>query len=965
METSLDSTPLTKVQPAMPPTTPFGFVQKWLPWVLAAVFLLVYILTLGRWVTYQGVPTLSRAAGWDWQLVYDAPLHFLVTYPVRWLPPGWQVIGLNLFSALCSVFTLALLARSVAILPHDRTRDQRQLQRNEFSLLKIPGAWLPPVFAALVCGLQLTFWEHSVISTTEAFDLLLFAYCIRCLLEYRLDGRNSWLYRLAFILGLAMTSNFAMIGFLPAFVMAILWIKGRAFFNVRFLATMTALGLAGLLLFLLLPILNSSSPLTDQSFWQLLKISLGHQKSQLLSFTPFVAFASVISVLFIGIKWPNELGDTSPLGVTLTNLMTHVIHGVFLLFFLYVSFDPPFSPRQVGSGRPLLPVYYLGALSIGYFAGYFLLVFGYADLKPWHRYRQLRKLLNRALVVVVWLAALAVPVGLVVKNLPEIRKNSRPHLARIADTMVKSLPPEGGVVLSDDIYRLYTVQDALNRSGLLDRFILLDSAALQNPAYHKHLRRKYGERWPDQLVTRPLNRNIESWAVANVVGTLSRSQRVFYLQPTFGYYLELFYLVPKNLVYELKSYPPNSIGAPPIPSDIMKQNDAFWRQFISQDLPPLRQPRMRPTAKKGKTQPVERNRTTFAAAAIYSRALTWLGVEAQRGGELDAARDYFAAALELNPDNPSAFISLDYNTLLREGKTESTKPSEGAVERVSLFSGRWDQIMALNGPVDDPNVCQVVAQMFAQGGNFRQAAQNLARIQALNPKAIEPRMLLVGMLVQARLPDKALELIEQIRNEPKEKPMPAGAQMALLQSEAWAHVFKNDLATAEKILHAAEAKYPGDDTPFSTLIEIYFRLQQTSNAVALLERELTRNPGNPTALINYAAIKMQNKEFEAAIPMLDTALKSAPDNAYALLNRAIASLHLGRLDEARRDYEHIISKQSRVPHSIYYGLGEIAWRKKSARTALEHYNNYLKTAPVGPEREEIERRVKRLKDGKF
>ena len=155
METSLDSTVSTQSQSSGRALNPFGFVQRRLPWIVAGVFILVYGLTLGRWVSYQGLSTLARAGGWDWQLAYHAPLHYLLTYPVRWLPAGWQVIAVNAFSMACSVVTLAILARSVAILPHDRTRDQRQLERNEFSLLGIPGAWLPPIFAALVCGLQL------------------------------------------------------------------------------------------------------------------------------------------------------------------------------------------------------------------------------------------------------------------------------------------------------------------------------------------------------------------------------------------------------------------------------------------------------------------------------------------------------------------------------------------------------------------------------------------------------------------------------------------------------------------------------------------------------------------------------------------------------------------------------------------------------------------------------------------
>jgi tetratricopeptide (TPR) repeat protein len=229
---------------------------------------------------------------------------------------------------------------------------------------------------------------------------------------------------------------------------------------------------------------------------------------------------------------------------------------------------------------------------------------------------------------------------------------------------------------------------------------------------------------------------------------------------------------------------------------------------------------------------------------------------------------------------------------------------------------------------------------------------------------LQPRIALVGMLVQAGFPDKALRLIEDIRNEPRKTPMPAHTLMTLIQSEAWAHVYKDDLATAENILRAAETKYPGDDTPFSTLIEIYFRINQKAKAEALLQHELTRNADNASALINSAVIKIQRQEYAPAIEMLDRALKAEPNNAYALINRAISNLQLNRLEEAQRDYELILNKQSKVPHSIYYGLGEIAWRKRLPKTALKHYSEYLKIAPRGTaEYEDIEQRVKKLKAG--
>ena len=99
-----------------------GFVQRRLPWIITGAALLVYILTMSRWISPNGLPALVKAAGWSWQPVFVAPVHFILTYPIRWLPIDAQVIGLNLFAAICAALTLGLLARCVAILPHDRTR---------------------------------------------------------------------------------------------------------------------------------------------------------------------------------------------------------------------------------------------------------------------------------------------------------------------------------------------------------------------------------------------------------------------------------------------------------------------------------------------------------------------------------------------------------------------------------------------------------------------------------------------------------------------------------------------------------------------------------------------------------------------------------------------------------------------------------------------------------------------------
>lgn len=237
----------------METTSERSFVRTVLPWLVAAVMLIVYLITLDRVVTTQSIFPLARASGMDWQPVYISPLYWLVTLPIRWLPTGIQLVGLNFIGALCAALSLALLARSVALLPHDRTQLQREKLSNEDTFLRIRLAWVPVIVAVLVCGLQRTFWEQSIIFTGEMLDLLLFAYCVRCLLEYRVDERNVWLSRLAFVYGIGITNNFAMIAFFPAMLVALVWIKGMRFFRFDFIARMFLLGLAGLSLYLLLP----------------------------------------------------------------------------------------------------------------------------------------------------------------------------------------------------------------------------------------------------------------------------------------------------------------------------------------------------------------------------------------------------------------------------------------------------------------------------------------------------------------------------------------------------------------------------------------------------------------------------------------------------------------------------------------------------------------------------------------
>ena len=69
-----------------------------------------------------------------------------------------------------------------------------------------------------------------------------------------------------------------------------------------------------------------------------------------------------------------------------------------------------------------------------------------------------------------------------------------------------------------------------------------------------------------------------------------------------------------------------------------------------------------------------------------------------------------------------------------------------------------------------------------------------------------------------------------------------------------------------------------------------------------------------------------------------------PNNYAAQLGRAIAYLQLGRLDAARRDYEQVAQALPRS-YQAWFGLAEIAYRRKDFPAAITNYQRYLTNAP--------------------
>ncbi len=952
--------------------------------------LVVYFLTLYRLTTPATLGRLADLAGWDWGPRFFAPVTFLITCPIRWLPDALKLPALNCFAAVCAALTLALLARSVALLPHDRTNDQRLREQSEFSLLSIPAAWLPPLFAVLVCGLQLSFWERAVefrdesfLDNGEIFNLLVFAYVARCLLEFRISRNESWLTRFALVYGLGIANNWAMIAFFPAFLAALIWIKGLEFFHWRFVARTLGLGLAGASLLFVYPVLNQLHHYSDYTFGGTLRIILSNFKLALFRLPPdkkwllIFAVTSVVPVLFMGIRWGSSFGDNSPMGVALATFSFNLGHVFLLLCCLWVALDPPFSARELVGFVPYLPLYYLGALSVGYFSGYLLLVFGVRPARTRQRPTALAIWTGRLVVASVWLLAVAMPLFLVGKNLPQVQNGRAVAAAwnRFFTRAGKALPPKGAVILVDNDSRLmaFSLRAVLARSKPKPDDIFIETTSLGRSWDYVHvLDAKYQRAGIlSAFTTINIPAPLASDSI-HLLEMLAQGRDVYYLHPSFGYYFERFYPEDHGLVYRMNFYPTNA-WTPPAPApEVFAENRKFWDE-TSNDLQFVIHAVHSPVdpypvdfgRKLEQYAHLLRETNQFAAtlAAYYSRDLNYWGVELARSAApqdtnvWSEAGRCFDLALQLNPDNRSARINLDFNRSTLAGNPPVYKKLEDFEDVLGGYRVWYDAINT-GGPLDEPNFCRAFGVILRDGNNYRQAIQQFERLQALMP--LDPSgsfQLAQTFLTMLNHPDALYYAY------------PTPLQTGLAATAAAEHAVRIDPNDPNTLKLKAlaywqlglylQAHTNLTDAACPSFTEAY------SNGLSAINRWLDITPDEPNALFFKSMSLMQLGHYDQALTPLST-LIAQTNNSVAVLNRAICYFHIGTFDAAKTDYLEV-KKTHPEAYQADYGLAEIAYRQKDITNAIKYYGSYESNAPPAMQSSDeykgVQARLKELKAG--
>jgi tetratricopeptide (TPR) repeat protein len=773
---------------------------------------------------------------------------------------------------------------------------------------------------------------------------------------------------------------------------------------------MFLLGVAGLSLYLLLPFAALVSGNKDISFWQALKANLGTQgllvKQFLSSGMLFkgeqplwvLVLPSLLPILALSFRWPAYFGDPSRLGVALTTFILHLMHGVLLALCLWVTLDPAkFGPRHLFGVQnpmthmPMLPLYYLGALSIGYFTGYFLLVFGVEPASPVRAVSALGRL--RGHVVVGALSAIlgATSLLLIARNLPQIHATNGPMLRQYARSLTERLPSQGALTLSDyspeEQIRSLLVQADLAEQGRQAPYLALNTEWLHWPSYHQYLRQQYGSRWPfvPPANSPPRFADLDVWSV---VMQLSRTNQVYYLHPSFGYFFESFYLEPHGLVYKLNAYPTNSLLPPQLDKAIIDENEGFWTRTDESTIRPMVQTRAGIASRQNWLDRIEErlhltrepNPTVVTLDSLYSLALNYWGVALQRSGRIADAAARFQRALDLNPENLAAEVNLECNRNLQASKPARIQLTQEVINRLmGRYRGRWEgelleAVMNECGPFDDPVFCYRIGLVWAFSPlrntlpQYHQAALNLQRAAELAPHDFEPRLNLAQAYLLASLPSQTLKVIDELRANAHELNLTQTNEPDLLFPAMAAYLAMTNLPSAEAAAQTSLQKYPEEAfSLLSAASRAYLTYDYFTNALESIQAQLKIRPDEPNALLGKGIALFRLKQFQPAIESF-TKVTEIETNHQSQLHikaafyRAETYVQSGQLAEAQADYE-ALQKEFPMERAIYRALGDVAYLKKDTNAAIRNYQLFKAGMTNAADLKAVNDRLKELKPG--
>ena len=946
-----------------------------LPWLVGAVALLVYAATLCHGTSIAGLRLTEQVCGWSEAPPREGPLLWLVTAPFRLLPAGWIPLALNLQSAVFAAVNLALLARCVQLLPLNRLRLQRMFLRNSSGLFERQDAWLPPVLAAAVCGLDGGFWQEAVSATGGMLDLLLVALAIWCFLEFRVSENRRWLDGLALAWGLGMAQNCFMIAAWPLMIAALIWQLRLGVFSLQlWVRSVVGWGL-GLATLLTIPLVDSLGPDAPWTFlhaaretalgiWQPLSQAWNLYSGSLWIPALMVGICCalpVVPMLFL-LKKDSSYHTSLQARIELVTFQT-VFLGFFLLE-LWVALHPVAGPHNLLvlshlPPAPLLCLVFLNALGAGYLYAHFLVICGVPLEKLRRRNAQFRlppympEWSRRAAMPLLFVLPVVMTAALTARNLTPVRDLNHTPFRQFAQWTAESLPPDGGVVVSDDPERLRIFRTGLARRPDHRQWAVVDINRLPDPAYRAKLERQFPFGWTANAPKRTLSAPETTLLLVRLV----QHHPVYYLHHSFGLFFEFLDAQPHGLVWQLSPAPARFAPAPALTPALQRENEEFWDRAWTNALAGLPARTATPPPPKGRMirqllnlAPPD-HRLDQLPANWFSAGLNSWGVTLQRNQQWSAAARRFQEAADLNTNNLSARLNLAYNRS-RTPAGPGGKAPPAPAENLPFDLMAVQSILRACGPLDTPATDYSLGILFHELGLARQAIQLMDRAVELVPDNLSPQFALAELFVHDHQGPQAEEIVRHLRQKPAH-PLNASETIRLDLLAAAALLANTNQTAADHTIQTMLRNHPADGRVLNTALEIYEQAGQLTNALALLQGALAQTPDNVPLLRRAAALQEKTGQYAAALQTLNHALQLT-NNFSLRLDRAANLLMSGNLAAAETEYRQLkpTAPAAELWH-LDFGLAQIALQRNDSATALTLLKTAYAEAPTGSEKQAL------------
>lgn len=251
------------------------------------------------------------------------------------------------------------------------------------------------------------------------------------------------------------------------------------------------------------------------------------------------------------------------------------------------------------------------------------------------------------------------------------------------------------------------------------------------------------------------------------------------------------------------------------------------------------------------------------------------------------------------------------------------------------------EIGALTPQIQPEAHSLATAQTLVHEGKFAEADAALRPLIAANPKAAEPRYLLVYALLRE---DKPADSLKEYTAAAALR-QPTAAE---LRNVALDYVLLHDLADADRWLSQSLAMDAHEADSWYAMGRLRYTQGRYGDALTCFEKTLTLNPrsvkGENNLGLAYEALNRNDDAVRAYRTAIAWQKDDPSPSEQPLLNLSILLLHRNQIEEAQQLLERAAKIAPKEPR-IHENLGQVYLRRDRVADAVKEFSSAVMLAP--------------------